>query len=417
MSNNNTVVVPQLAWSGDIEAELTFPDSWDVIPCLMKGHDSPRLSDEGFRMAFDNPIGTRPIHELARGKKNVVITFDDLSRPTRASEIVPFILEELLAGGMDESNIQFICALGCHGALTAADFRKKLGADVVARFNVYNHNPYENCTYIGKTRRGTPVSINTEFMNADLKIGIGSIVPHSMSGFGGGAKIVSPGVASIETIDYNHAIVPQKARDSGVGDKSGFGVMEDNGLLSDIQETCQMSGLHVKVDAILNIHRDTVALYVGEPLAEFHEGVKQAREHYLTPRPQDAEVIVANANAKVNECLIALLSAQPLLPDEGGTFVLISNNPYGEVPHYLRRSFGDHIGGREYQRPTLSPKVKKFIFLMPYMDKASIDWLIPGEAVTWARTWDEVMTVLMADHPHGCRVGVVPDGTIQYFSP
>lgn len=60
-----------------------------------------------------------------------------------------------------------------------------------------------------------------------------------------------------------------------------------------------MSGLHVKVDAILNIHRDTVALYVGKPLAEFHEGVKQAREHYLISRPQDAEVIVANA--KVNE--------------------------------------------------------------------------------------------------------------------
>lgn len=61
-------------------------------------------------------------------------------------------------------------------------------------------------------------------MNADLKIGIGSIVPHPMSEFDGGAKIVSPSVASIETI------VPQKAQDSGVAD-SGFGIIEDNGLL------------------------------------------------------------------------------------------------------------------------------------------------------------------------------------------
>ena len=411
-----SVTVPQLAWSGDIDVELAFPDNWEVIPCRMNGHDAPKLTDEGFRKAFANPIGTKPIRELAQGKKNVVILFDDLSRPTKAAEIVPYILEELAEAGVDENDIQFICALGTHGALPASDFRKKLGDDVVARFNVYNHNPYEHCTYIGKTERGTPVHLNNEFLNADLTIGIAGIVPHPMAGFGGGAKIILPGVVSIDTIHYNHVEVPKKARAAGTEINTGFGNNEENSMLLDVQETCRMSGLDVKVDAIINAHRDTVALFVGEPIAQFNEGLKLAKQHYLTPAPKNAQVIVVNANAKVNEATIAIRTAMPLLPEEGGTLVLISNNPYGEVPHYLIRSWGNHMGGRMWAPRAISPRVKKLIFLMPYRDKVSADWIAPIESVNWAATWDEVVDMLKADYPDGARVGVIPDGTIQYFA-
>jgi len=124
--SNHIVTVPQLAWWGDIEAELSFPKNWEVTVCQMHGHEAPKLSQEEFRKAFNNPINCKPIRELAKGKKNVVILFDDLSRPTKAAEIVPFILEELAMAGIDEDKIQFICALGTHGPLTAYDFAKEL---------------------------------------------------------------------------------------------------------------------------------------------------------------------------------------------------------------------------------------------------------------------------------------------------
>jgi nickel-dependent lactate racemase len=413
----NTVTVPQLAWSGDIDAELTFPDNWQVIPSRMNGHSAPKLTDEGYRKALANPIGSKPIRELAKGKKSVVILFDDLSRPTKAAEIVPYVLEELAAGGIEESNIQFICALGNHGALTAFDYRKKLGADVVARFNVYNHNPYENCSYVGKTRRGTPVSINTEFMNADLKIGVGCIVPHPMTGFGGGAKIILPGVASIDTVEHNHHTVPEEAEARGTETAFGMANSDNNAILLDMQDTCRMSGLDVKVDAIVNIRRETTALFVGEPIAQYEEGLKLAREHYKTQKPDGAQVIVSNANAKVNEATIASGNARALLgEEEEGTVVLVSNNPYGEVPHYLYRRFGDEVSGRRWNPRPLPPNIKKFIVLMPWPDKASMDWIAPAESVTWARSWNEVLTVLEADYPNGTRAGVIPDGTIQYFA-
>jgi len=416
ISTRTSIRVPQLAWSGDVYADLTFPGSWQVTACRMKGHAAPRLTEEGYRKAFANPIGTRPIRELARGKKRVVILFDDLSRPTKAEEIVPYILEELAAGGVDESNIQFICALGNHGALTAFDFRKKLGAAVVARFNVYNHNPYEGCTYIGKTKRGTPVSINTEFMNADLKLAIGCIVPHPITGFGAGAKIILPGVSSIDTVDYNHHTVRQEAIAAGVDTAFGMANSDGNAVLKDMQEVCRMSGLDVKVDALVNIDRDTTALYVGEPVAAWEEGVKLAREHYKTEKPEDVEVVVSNANAKVNEATIAAGNARGLLGKNEGTIVVASNNPYGEVQHYLLRRFGNEVNFRQWKARSLSSNVRKFIMFMPWADKASMDWIVPAERVTWTSSWNETLAELERDYPDGAKAAVIPDGTIQYFA-
>ena len=65
--------------------------------------------------------------------------------------------------------------------------------------------------------------------------------------------------------------------------------------------------------------------------------------------------------------------------------------------------------------PSLSPKIKKFILMMPYKNKASIDWFAPPEAITWAKTWDDVRGIIETDYPDGARAAVIPDATIQYF--
>ena len=107
----------------------------------MKGGERKKLTPEEMEKAFLHPIGTKPISELARGKKEVVILFDDLARPTPVYEIVPFVLRELEKAGISDRQVRFIAALGAHGAHTANDFRKKLGEEVLDRFPVYNHHP------------------------------------------------------------------------------------------------------------------------------------------------------------------------------------------------------------------------------------------------------------------------------------
>ncbi len=83
------ITVPHLCWYDNNELDLLFPDSWDIKLQQMNGHANPKLSQNAMREAFSNPIGSNTIRELAINKKKVVIIFDDITRPTRVSEIVP----------------------------------------------------------------------------------------------------------------------------------------------------------------------------------------------------------------------------------------------------------------------------------------------------------------------------------------
>ena len=409
-----TVKIPVMPYYGDEEMCLDFPATWDVHCCQMKGWNAPALTDRQMRKAFANPIGTKTIREMAKGKKEVVILFDDLSRGTPANVIVPFVLEELKAGGIKDDNIRFIAAIGAHGAMNSMELAKKLGPDILRRFLVYNHNPYENCTPLGRTMMGTPVAVNSEYMACDLRIGIGSIVPHPF-GFGGGSKIILPGVASMDTIDANHTRL-------GPCDKVCLCNLAGNILKVDIDETARMAGLHVKVDAIMNGKREVTALFVGDFVEEYKVGVKVAREHYATEMVTDCNIVVANAYMKANETTLVPPIASPLLTKKGGDMVVTSVYPAGQVPHYFGRSFGKSFGGRgwnvpgpEGQHAALPDRTKKLTIMVPYPDKAGADWVAPYEVVNWASSWDEVITDLKKRHGSKAKVAVIPDATVQYF--
>ena len=75
---------------------------------------------------------------------------------------------------------------------------------------------------LGKTPNGTHISVNREVYEADFKIGIGSIVPHYIPGFAGGAKIVQPGISAEQTTAETHLLSTCAPRSFlGIRGKSG----------------------------------------------------------------------------------------------------------------------------------------------------------------------------------------------------
>ncbi len=407
-----TIKVPQHLWYGKTEMELRFPSTWTVHYCPMKGGERKKLAPEEMEKAFFRPIGTKPISELAKGKREVVILFDDLARPTPVYEIVPFVLRELERAGISDGQIRFIAALGAHGAHTANDFRKKLGEEVLDRFPVYNHHAFDFCTYVGKTSRGTPLSINKEVMACDLKIGIGSIVPHAFSGFGGGGKILLPGVAHIDSIAYNHGPLVKNHPGS-----VGLGKIEGNVPRLDIEEAAKMAGLDMKIDALINLRGEITDLFVGDPILEHRAGTRQAMGVYATTPAQGMDVAVVNSYAKPNECAVAPFLGIPSLKEEGGDLVVISNEPGGQVVHYLFGEFGRCGEGRLRLPQPLPTKVKRFIILSPFKDHAGACFFGDVSAIQWVKTWEEVLDLLRSRWGARANVAVYPDGTIQYFGP
>jgi len=364
------IEIPRRLWYDNSTSTISLPDKWDVRVLTMQGRDRPPLSSEGIEHAVKNPIGSARLSELARGKSSAVIIFDDITRPTRISDIAPAVIRELVAGGMDEEDITFVAALGNHGAHTHHEFRKKLGPAITERFAVFNHNPYDHCTYVGTTSRGTKLSVNREVMEADLRIGIGCVTAHINVGFSGGGKIVLPGVASIESAAHLHIHVKAMAPET-----TGPGTGEENVLRQEIDEAARMAGRHFKVDAIVNERGQTTALFAGDPHEEHKRAVELAREVYsVGPRPERCKLVIANAFVKANEMFIAARIGASALTDGTGTVVLVVDSPEGQVPHYLQRTFGRAHGGRQMS-PTEIPKGVRIIIVAPQWDVTSTDWI------------------------------------------
>jgi nickel-dependent lactate racemase len=403
------VRLPELLWYGNDTLELALPDEWDLEICRMRGAGRPELGDDAIAAAIRDPIGSPPIRELAAGKRKAVIIFDDMTRPTPVERIAPPVVEDLIAGGIPEENISFVCALGTHGALSRVELRKKVGQQILDRFRVYNHNCYEHCEEVGTTARGTRLSINREVMSADLKIAIGCVTAHAQVGFSGGGKIVLPGVAHIDSITNYHLEVPKEAPES-----CGLGNFDSNVMRFDIEEAARMAGLDFKIDVVVNERAETTGLFAGDFIEAHRKAVEEAKVLYaLDPVPRNKEIMIANAFTKPNEMPIALLVGAVGLEGFRGTVVIIANAPEGQVVHYLLGRFGQDYGGRQYPVSQIPGSVK-LIIQAPHCDKTFADWFSNPEAVTYTRSWQETLRLLRPEHGPGSRVGIVPSATMAY---
>jgi len=382
----------------------------------MAGYNRAVMKPDQIRAAIGKPAATPSIKELAKGKNEVVIIFDDMTRVTRVAEIVPFVLEELAGAGIPDSNIRFICALGCHGALNRLHWVKKLGEEVVARFPVYNHNAFGDCTYAGKTKTyGTEVYINAEVMKCDLKIAIGSVVPHPMSGFGGGGKIILPGVASFETIEQNHRAFFQGTGVPPDRRVTGMGLFDENPLRFDIEEAAILSGLDVMINCIVNTWGETVAVHAGMLKPSYAAAVEEAKEHYLTPTLEGKDIVIASTFAKSNEGWIGSgIAYRTVNRDGGGDVVLIANEPEGQVTHYLLGPFGNDWWGTLGRGGRVPPYVNRLIVYTEYPDLASRGWFGELDRVLFLHKWDDVLRVLQESHGADTKVAVYPNADIQY---
>ena len=287
-----TVTIRTGKWCGDKDLPLRFPDNWQ--PTVYESQDPRSLSDPELESALDEPIGSRQIEQLATGKQTAAIIVDDLSRPTPAHEVIPHVLKRLKAGGIRDDSIRFVVGGGAHRPLTQDEIAKKVGKTVAATYEVHNHNVFSgNLQGMGNLEDGTPVYINDVVARSELKIGIGGITLHPGAGFGGGGKIVAPGIAGYTTIAYNHGLFKGRAR----------GSIEREGTEKDIRENAEDIARHVGLDLMVNVvfngKSEIAGLYAGKVVEAHRQGATFAKQVYDTVIPskdvEETDIVVINA--------------------------------------------------------------------------------------------------------------------------
>lgn len=411
------ITLQQNALQGNAPVEIQFPDDWEVEYHALPGDSAPPLTKTQIMAALDNPHGMKPLRELAVGRKEAIIVFDDNSRGTPVRPVAQAVLEILHGAGFTKDRIQFLCALGTHGANNRRDFAAKLGEEIVRNYRVFNHNCYDNCVSIGQTATGMDVSINKEFMACDLRIGIGALTPHVNNAFGGGGKLLFPGIASIDTTFVNHTTTNNYLTQHQIERPKVMGDMNVRVMRDEVEEMTRMVGEFFKIDTIYNSKLDLIDMYAGDPVDAYYAGVPAAKKFYAIHMSKTKkDIVVINANAKANEAAIALALGNYCLKD-GGVSVMVDYTSLGQVTHYLYSAFGKTIYGR-LSAGTMNNvgQASRVIFNMPYPNPGDNSWYGPDDQLTYTDTWDETLALLQKTHGPGTTVSVIADGTISYFA-
>src|SRR5262245_7363072 len=142
--------------------DVDLPDDRVVGPLAIR--PAAPLPDPAAAVAhaLAHPIGSPPLAEIARGRKNVCVLVCDITRPVPNRVILPPLLRTLEEQGIARRDILILVATGLHRPNEGAELEEMLGADVAASYRVENHRGkvLEEHDYLGTTPRGVPVYLD-----------------------------------------------------------------------------------------------------------------------------------------------------------------------------------------------------------------------------------------------------------------
>lgn len=228
-------------------------------------HYTPKgTQQELVEQALQNPIGTAPLCELAKGKKNIVLIASDHTRPVPSKVIVPPMLREIRKGNPD-ADITILISTGCHRETMLEELVNKFGEDIVKNEKIVVHDCDKSpLVKIGTLPSGGELIINKLVVDADLVVSEGFIEPHFFAGFSGARKSILPGIASRTTVLANHC------SEFIAHPCSRTGILEGNPIHKDMVWAARQAKLAFIVNVVINDKKEAIFAVAGD-MEEAHK--------------------------------------------------------------------------------------------------------------------------------------------------
>lgn len=226
---------------------------------------NPYTEKETVEKSLDNPIGSLPLEELAKGKKDIVLISSDHTRPVPSHIITPIILRRIRSVNKT-ARIRILVATGFHRPSTREELISKYGKEIVENEEIVMHISTDDSSMvkIGQLPSGGDCIINRIAAEADLLLAEGFIESHFFAGFSGGRKSVLPGIASYKTIMANHS---GEFIDSS---NSWTGNLTDNPIHNDMVYAAAKANLAFIVNVVLDGDKKIIGSFAGD-MVEAHK--------------------------------------------------------------------------------------------------------------------------------------------------
>ncbi|MCP4901323.1 MAG: DUF2088 domain-containing protein [bacterium] len=246
---------------------------------------------------FENALNT---------PKDIAIVVPDTTRKLGLPRILKTVIHRLRRIGFEPHQLTLVVANGTHPPVGEEVIREKLG-EVVQDISVLEHNSRDtdNLVSVGESSRGNQIRLNRTVMESDAVITIGAVKHHYFAGFGGGPKMIFPGVGGYEEIQTNHSRVVELA-EGGMRrvPECEPGIVTDNPVADEIAEVADFKPPNAAFCVVTGVDSEPVWIGCGSWRRTYSAAIERCRDWYEVPAARFKLMVVSGGGEPTDSTLI-----------------------------------------------------------------------------------------------------------------
>jgi nickel-dependent lactate racemase len=219
--------------------------------------------------ALSKPVGSPKLEELVKPASRVAIVVDDLTRHTPVSDLLPGLLKAIETKGVPKGNVTIVIGTGTHRPMNQKEIDERLGVGVAKAYRVENHDARaKDLVVMGELPSYGKISFNATVMKADVKITVGTIIPHVHNGFGGGPKNIMPALCNFDTVRKHHL-------KTALHERARVGVVGSNPFLDDLTAIARLAKVNFCVQCLNDSFGRVYDILAGDVFEVFRVGIRR----------------------------------------------------------------------------------------------------------------------------------------------
>jgi hypothetical protein len=260
---------------------------------------APDLSDPladyptALEAALGSPVDAPRLEDQVGPGRSVAIVVDDPSRWTPVREALPMVLSRLHAAGVRPEEVTISVGVGRHHAVDDASMRRRVGDPVAEAYRCFSPPVDDLSAYkeLGTVDPDVPVRVFRPVAEADLRILIGSVLPHLQAGFGGGYKLILPGTSHRSTLGALH----RRGLVGSAADGLLGGDAADNPMRQTIHAAAGLLGPCWSISHLIGGPGQVFRVIAGRPETVQDRLTAEARRRFRAPSSSTgpADIVVA----------------------------------------------------------------------------------------------------------------------------
>ncbi len=284
-------------------------------------------NEEEYRKAVDDALHSLTAH--IHSDATVCIIVDDYTRATPTAKVLTFLLPAIEKKGIKKENIFFLFASGSHRLMNEQEKRERLSDEIFENYRSIDHRFFDPDHLVNKGNfdDGAPIFINKHAIEADIRIAVGTLIPHMPAGFSGGAKMLLPGVAGEQTVYHMHVI-------GALDPKQAIGVVDTLPRRLMDSFAARTAEPFAIINTILNSEDMPVGIVGGHYVEAHRRGVEIAKKVYFVKVPELADLVISDTrphDADMTQANKGLFPAA-LAVKKGGEILIVTECPGGVSP-------------------------------------------------------------------------------------